>query len=683
MKRHPSIARRDFLKASAVAGVGLVISLYVPGCSRIEATPTKPASTPTPEPLAYLKPNVFVTLGTDGSVTITAPRPDMGQGTRTALPMILAEELGVDWTTVRVKQADAGAAYGNQQAGGSTSIQDFYTPLRLAGALAHHMLVRAAAEKWDVAPEQCSVKNGVVTNQQTNETLPFSALVSTAMTYNPADFRPVKLKDPADFTLIGTPVPRVEGPELVTGKGVFGMDVRAADMLYAVVAHCPVFGGKLLSFDDSDARKVPGVVSVVEIPSGIGPGGETRAVGVLARNTWSAIQGREALRVTWDEGPNADLSSAQIEKTLLEKVSAPAPEGSLVVYYTMPFLSHSPMEPINSTVSIGQGGCEMWAPTQNPQGLQAFISSTYDIPADKAQLHVPLVGGAFGRRLEFPSSGLPLPAFHIQESYELSRAAGVPVKVVWTRDDDMHYEYYHPLSVTRAGGSLDNPTSFGFRRIEADSFGIPTGAWRAVTNVPEAFAHESFIDELAIASKTDPLELRRKILGDRARAVLDMAAEIAGWGKPLPTGQGRGIAIHSTWGVSPCAQVAEVAVDEGGHVRVLKVTCVIDCGVAINPDMIKAQMEGGILFGLTMALKSQITIEKGRVVQSNFHDYPLLKMDEIPEIETFIVQSSDPPTGIGEMGNPPIAAAVANAIYAATGKRVRRIPFTPENVLAA
>ncbi len=686
MKRNPSIARRDFLKASAVAGVGLVISLYVPGCSQLEeTTPTIPAATPTPEPLAHLTPNVFVTLGTDGSVTITAPRPEMGQGTRTALPMMVAEELGVDWTTVRVVQADAGAAYGSQQAGGSTSVQQFYGPLRKAGALAHHMLVRAAAEKWDVTPDDCSVKNGVVTNKQTNETLPFGALVSAAMQYDPNDFLPIKLKDPAQFTLIGTPVPRVEGPEIVTGKTVFGMDVRAPDMLYAVVARCPVFGGRLVSFDDTEARKVPGVVSVVEIASGRDAAGETRAVGVLARDTWSAIKGREALKVTWDEGKNADLSSAEIEQKLLKLNTAPAPGGVLAAYYIMPFLSHSPMEPINSTVRMGAQDCEAWAPTQDPQILQAFLVQNYKISADNAVLHVPQTGGGFGRRLEYPSSNRVPPAFHLMEAAELAKAAGVPVQVVWTRDDDMHYEHYHPLSVTRAAARLDDPTTITTRRIEADGFGIPVGAWRAVTNVPEAFAHESFVDEYAAATKQDPVELRRLLFKNRARelAVLNLAVEKSGWGSPLPAGQGRGVAVHSTWDVSPCAEVAEVAVDEKGQVRVLKVTCAIDCGVAINPDMVKAQMEGGIIFGLTMALKSQITIEKGRVVQSNFHDYPLLKIDETPEIETFIVQSTETPTGIGEMANPPIAAAVANAIYAATGKRVRRIPFLPADVLAA
>ncbi len=687
MKPDPSLSRRDFLKVSSVAGVGLVLSLYISGCGRLESptaesTPTVRPPSPTPQPDAYLTPNVYVTIGTDGNVTITCPRPEMGQGTRTALPMILAEELGVDWAQVRIAQADAGFAYGDQQAGGSTSIQAFYTPLRSAGALARKLLVQAASEQWDVSPEECSVKNGRVTNSKTLETLPFSALVRAAMAYDPNKFLPAELKDPSEFTIIGTSVPRVDGPDIVTGKAIYGMDVRVPDMLFAVVARCPVFGGTLVSFDDSQARLVPGFVDVLEITSGAQAGGPTRSVAVLARDTWSAIQGRDALKVIWDEGVKASLSSAEIEKKMLDAATAPPGKNELVAYYTVPFLSHSPMEPINSTARAGAQDCEIWAPTQNPQGLQNFIARTYGLAPSNARLHVPLVGGAFGRRLELPVPNVEIPAFHLRESYELSLAAGVPVKVVWTRDDDMHFEYYHPLSVTRVSALLDDITTLDMRRMAAGDFGIPTGAWRAVTNVPDAFAHESFMDEFALATKQDPVELRRQVLNDRARTVLDLVVERSGWGGPLPAGHGRGIAIHSTWDVSPCAQVAEVAVDESGNVHVLRVVCVIDCGVAINPDMVKAQMEGGILFGLTSTLKASITIANGRVQQSNFHDYPLLKIDEIPEIETFIVESKAVPTGTGEMANPPIAAAVANAVFAATGKRIRRLPIRREDLAA-
>ena len=688
MKANPSLSRRDFLKVSSVAGVGLVIGLYVPACSRLEsaptdATPTPVLPTPTTAPDVFFSPNVFVNLGTDGTVTVTCPRPDMGQGTRTALPMILAEELGVDWPAIRIEQADADTAYGDQSAAGSTSIETFYMPLRKAGALARKMLVRAAADTWDVTPEACSVQHGIVTNIQTQEALPFSVLVRTAMAFDPNEFLPAELKDPKDFTIIGTSVPRVDGPDMVTGKAVYGMDVRVPDMLYAAVARCPVFRGQLISFDDSEARKVSGVVNVLEITSGSDGGRPTRSVAVLAHDTWSAIRGRDSLKVQWDEGPSASLSGDDIEKKLLEEMIYPPEDGELVAYYTVPFFSHSTMEPINSTVRLGQQDCEAWAPTQNPQALQKFITTTYGMLPDKARVHVPLVGGAFGRRIEFPSFSLTLPFVHLMESAELSKAAGVPVKVVWTRDDDMHFEYFHPLSVTRVAAALTDIRSMSVQRRDASGYGIPTGAWRAVTNVPEAFARQSFVDEFAVATKQDPIELRRQMLGDRQRAVLDLAVKKSGWGSELPPGHGRGIAIHSTWDQSPCAEVAQVVVDESGRIRVLKVTCAIDCGVAINPDMVKAQLEGGIIFGLTAALKAHITIDKGRVVQSNFHDYPLLKMNEVPEIETFVIKSTANPTGTGEMANPPVAAAVANAVYAATGKRIRRLPILPEGLVAA
>jgi isoquinoline 1-oxidoreductase beta subunit len=675
MKENSPLSRRDFLKVSSIAGLGLVIGLTIPGCSNQRSTSEILQETYTSEPEASFTPNVFVTLDTDGSVTITCPRPDMGQGTRTALAMIVAEELGVDWSSVRIVQADADIRYGNQQAGGSTSIEQYYTPLRQAGALVKKMMVYAAAAKWGISPSECSVHNSEVTNQQTGEAFHFRELVRPAMSYDPDDYLPVDLKDPADFSIIGTSAPRVDGLDMTTGKALYGMDVRMPGKLFAAVAHCPVFGGKLVSFDDSQARAIPGVSDVLEINCGMNGGIKTRGVAVVARDTWSAIRGRNALKVTWDEGSKANLNSADIEQSLIEQVTSPSEEGELVAYYTVPYFSHSPMEPINSTVWVGPQKCEVWAPTQSPQELQWFINRTYKVPLENIHLHVPLIGGGFGRRLEFHSNNLVLPAFHLMETYELSSAAGVPIQVVWTREDDMHFEYYHPMSITRVSAQLDDINSLKSRRVEGIGFGIPTGALRAVSNIPDAFAHESFIDEFAVATNQDSIELRRKMLNDRERAVLDLLVERSGWGSALPPGHGRGIAIHSTWGVSPCAQAVEVMVDASGRVHALRVVCAIDCGVVVNPDMVTAQMEGGILFGLTSTLKAQITISNGRVVQSNFHDYPLLQMNEAPKIEVYIVKSKANPTGVGEMANPPIAAAVANAVYAATGKRVRRLPI--------
>jgi isoquinoline 1-oxidoreductase beta subunit len=671
------LTRRDFLKVSAAAGVGIVISIYLPGCLQADRTPAA-----TTEPAAALAPNLFVTISTDGQVTITCPRPDMGQGTRTALPMILAEELGADWASVQVKQADADPAYGDQQTGGSTSIQVYYDPLRRAGAVGRALLIAAAAQLWSAPPESCTARNGLVTNRETGEQFSFGELVETAMTLPVPNPVAAGLSDPSEFTLIGTTVPRFDAPDIVTGRAVFGMDVRAQGVLYAAVARCPSFGGRLAGYDDAAALAVPGVVRVVEIQCGMDGTTPTRGVAVVARDTWSAIQGRSALRVDWEEGDGASLDSAQIEGQLRERAAIEATEGRLVAYYRVPYYSHAPMEPINSIAWVHEDRCEIWAPTQNPQLLRDRIAQTYHF--SEVVLHVPLVGGGFGRRLEFANTpGGNLPAMHLTEAVNISREVGAPVHVVWTRDDDIHFDYFQPLSVTRMTATLGNINSIQERRLDAAGYAVPTGALRAVTNIPQAFAHESFMDEYAAATGQDPVEVRRQVLQPRARTVLDLAAEQAGWGSPLPPGRGRGAAIHSTWGVSPCAEVAEVSVDADGRVRVERVVAAIDCGVAINPDLVRAQVEGGIIFGLSTTLKGEITIVGGRVQQSNFHDYPLLGMSESPEIEVHIVESTEDPTGIGEMANPPISAAVANAIFAATGKRVRRLPIRPEDILSA
>ena len=689
MKNSSTLNRRSFLKVTSIMGTGLVLSLYLPGCSQDQTPLPSPQKTPTKlatltlDVPSFFKPNVYITIGTDGTITLTCPRPDMGQGTRTALPMILAEELGADWSSIRVIQADADQVYGNQLTGGSSSIRNYYTTLRYAGAIARKMFIAAAAQIWSVPPESCFAENSIVTNKETMETLSYKDLVETVMTYDPINFQPIELKNPADFSIIGTPVPRVDSTDIVTGKAIYGMDVKVPGMIFAVAARSPVLGGKLVSFDDSQARSIPGVIDVIEITSGMNGINPNKSVAVLASDTWSAIRGREALNITWDDGTKVNLNSIDIEQQLLKDATSPPKDGELVAYYTVPFLSHSPMEPINNLTKVEGQQCEIWVPTQSPQDIQNFIVSTYNIPVSDTHVHIPLVGGGFGRRLELPDDNQRMPAFHITESYELSATAGKPIHLIWTREDDMHYEYYHPMSVTRVSAKLDDIGTLSARRVEANDYGIPTGAWRAVTNVPEAFAHESFLDEFAIATDQDPVELHLKILGDRAKAVLNLAVEQSGWGSSLPSRYGRGIAIHSTWNVSPCAQVAEVMVDESGKVHVLKVTCVIDCGVVINPNIVKAQMEGGILFGLTSTLKAYISIENGRIKQSNFDDYPILRMDEIPEINVFIIDSEVEPTGVGEMANPPIAAAVANAIYAATGKRVRRLPIFPEDITAS
>jgi isoquinoline 1-oxidoreductase subunit beta len=448
----------------------------------------------------------------------------------------------------------------------------------------------------------------------------------------------------------------------VTGKAVFGIDVVREQMLYAVVARSPAIDGHLTSFDDTQARSVPGVQQIVPLKD---------AVAVVADNTWSALEGRRQLVLTFEGGPTADFDSASAGERLRSTLEVePGPE-ELVAYYVVPFYSHAPMEPMNCVVDARPDGCEAWVSTQDPQRIKHALMSKTRLPDDKVIVHVPLLGGGFGRRLD---NNFPIP--YVTEAVDISLQVGKPVKVMWTREEDLQHDYYHPLSVTRVRASLAKVE----RPILArhDLTAVPTGAWRAVTNVPDAFARECFIDEYALALGRDPLDLRREFYPNgAARAVIDLAAEKAGWGTPLSAGRGRGLAYHSTWGVTPVAQVAEVSVDDGGQVRVERVVCAVACGQVINPDMVEAQMEGGIVFGLTAILKQEITISAGQVQQTNFDSYPLLRMDEAPAVEVYTVPSADPPSGIGEMANPVIAPAVANAIFAACGKRVRRLPIRP------
>jgi isoquinoline 1-oxidoreductase beta subunit len=678
------LTRRGFIKVSSAAGVGLLISIYLPGCSNdqkpvpaatstpVPTLPPTPTITPVPTPNVpdTIQPSVFVKIGEDDIVTITVHRSEMGQGVRTALPMILAEELDVDWKNVRVEQANADYAYGDQMTGGSVSVSTSYGTLRNAGAVARDLLLTAAAQTWNCDKAKCSTDKGTVIQQDTKEQLSYGQLVTTAGTLPVPSGYDIETKKEEDFRIIGTRVGRVDNRDIVTGKAIYGMDVKVPNMLYAVVAHNPVIGGAITSFDDSKAKQVPGVRQIVKLKTG---------VAVVADNSWSAIQGRQALALSFDDGDNANYSSAAEEQQLLQDATVTPGKNDLIAYYVMPFLSHSPMEPMNCVVDVRADRCEVWVPSQNPMQAKQMVMGATRLPEEAITLHVPLIGGGFGRRL---SDNFPIP--HMMEAAQISQAIGAPIKLFWTREDDLQHDYYHPLSVTRASAKLNdvqtliNCTS----RSEAGS-AIPTGAWRSVENVPEAFARESFIDEYAFATKQDPVELRRQIMYGPGKTVLELAAEKAGWGTPLPTGYGRGIAYHATWGVTHVAQVAEVSVDRDGRVQVHHVVCAVDCGIVINPDMVEAQMEGGIIFGLTTALKAAVSIEQGRVQQSNFHDYPLLRLDEAPVVEVYIVPSTESPTGIGEMSNPVIMPAVANAIFAATGKRIRRLPIKPEDLKAA
>jgi len=668
-----NISRREFLKVSTLAGAGLLIGVYLPGCASSPAPMVEPTITPkptaTPEPTDWLEPNIYLNIDNNGLVTINAFRSDMGQGIRTAIAMIVAEELDVVWSAVHIQQAPTDRAYGSQVTGGSVSISDHYGILRLAGATARKMLVAAAAQTWEVEPESCATENGWVLHPDGNQRLAYGDLVEAAATKrvpNPLD---VSTEDPKDFDIIGTRIGHWDAPHMLDGSAVYGIDVRIPDMLYATVARPPVFGAEPVSFDPTGAKAVEDVRNVVQIENG---------VAVVAENTWAAIQGRKALEITWDEGPLANLSSAQIRQALVAQASGPEESGTsievaantLEAAYDIPYLAHVTMEPMNCVADVRTDSCIVWAPTQNPQEALRRVAAITGLAPDSVTVHVPLIGGAFGRRLEVD---------YVEEAVQISQAVGRPIKVVWTREDDIQHDFYHPLSYHHASASLDEPDRLTVRSYSAERE-VPTGAWRAVGNVPEAFAHECFLDEVAAALGRDPYELRRELLPARARAVLELAATQADWGTPLPDGWGRGIAYHASFGVTPVAQVVEISVARDGTVQVHRVVCAIDCGTVINPDNVEAQMEGGIVFGLTAVLKGEITIENGRVQQSNLHDYPLLRMDEMPAIEVYIVPSDRNPSGVGEMGVPPIIPAVLNAVFDATGKRIRRLPIRTETL---
>ena len=672
------INRREFLKISFVAGTGLVVAVYLDGCKSpptpsgtptVEPTALAPTPTviptPTAEPLATLTPNVFVTIGEDGMVTITQHRSEMGQGVRTALPMILADELGADWNRVRVEQALADVKYGEQRTGGSVSVDTCYAPLRMAGAVTRQLLVNAAAQIWNLQAGDCYTENSLVIHRPTGKQLPFSDLITLASSMPVPSNDEVKLKDPIELKIIGKSLARVDNPEILTGKALYGMDMSLPGMLYAVVARCPVIDGKVASYDDRAARQVPGVRDVVPITSGIA---------IVAEGTWQAMQGRAALQVEWDPGPNITINSDEAEQALYEQASSSTPAvDELVKYYTFSYFAHATMEPMNCTVDLRPDGCEIWVPTQDAQLVHSHASSVLRRSASDIKVHVPLIGGGFGRRLEDGYAGIPISGDYVREALEVAQAVGTPIHLVWTRKDDFEHDLFHPLSVTRVRARLNDINSLSLQTFNVLAR-IPLGYWRSVSNPSEAFARESFLDEYAVATGVDPVELRRVYLNPRAQAVVDKVAEMAGWGSPMPEGSARGIAHFAAWRKTDVAQVAEVVVD-GTGIHVPRVFCAVDCGVAINPDMIVAQMESGIVFGLTAALKEAMEFQSGAALKTDFIDYPLLRFDEMPQVDVQIIPSSKHPTGIGEMSNPVIAPAVANAVFALTGQRLRKLPL--------
>lgn len=656
------INRRDFLKLVSVTSGGLVLALYLNACDKLPPElPLLSAKDPASEPGA-VTPSIYVKVDKEGILTVTAFRSEMGQGIRTALAMLVAEELDIAWENVRIEQTPADSRFGNQHTGGSVSVTKYYAALRNAGASARQMLLQAAARRWKVKAEDCRTEPGFAIHPKNGQKLAYGDLVEDAAKLNPP--LTVKTKE-KDFKILGTELGHWDAPQIVSGKAIFGMDVRVPGMLFAAIARCPVFEGRFSSVDDSAAKAVPGVKQVVKLDD---------RVAVLAENSWAAIRGRDALKITWDEGSKASLDSQQIMSEAAGRLVKSEEPGSLLeAVYEMPYEAHATMEPMNCTVHFHDDVCEVWVPTQSPQSVQKAVAQVSGLPEDKVTVYTPLIGGGFGRRLQVD---------YAVEAAQVAKAIGAPAQVLWTRADDMQHDFYHPLSVQYAYAPLDKP---GLPTVKREyGQGVPTGDWRSVGEFTAAYPKECFTDELAHRLGRDPLDLRRELYRDNPRAlgVINLAAEKSGWGSALPTGQGRGMAYHATFGVTHVCQVAEVEVDARENARVKRVVCAVDCGRVVNPGNIKAQMEGGIVFGLTAALKAEATLKNGRIQQSNFHDYPILRMDEMPLVEVYILESDEKATGIGEMGVPPIAPAVANAVFAATGARVRRIPIRPADLKA-
>ena len=710
-----NLSRRGFLKAGITAGGGLLLAFHVPVSRRwaIAATVRSEQATL----------NSWVRIARDGTVTVIVGQSEMGQGIMTAIPMIIADELEAEWSKVRIEQAPADPAYGDpgrggeQSTNGSRSIRNMLTLWRRAGAAAREMLVVAAAKEWGVPLGECVAEQSVVTHRPSGRKLTYGELADKAAAL-PVPKEP-KLKSPEQFRFIGKAVARLDTPEKVMGRGIYGIDVKVPGMLIATVQRCPVFGGKVASYDASKAKTVKGVRQVVQISSG---------VAVVADSYWAAKKGREALNITWDEGPNAQLSSAEITRIYAETAKQPGPtarkEGDAVnalggaaktidAVYEVPFLAHATMEPMNCTAHVRKDSCDVWVGTQNQTGTQRTAMRITGFPREAVNVNTMLLGGGFGRRGEQD---------FVADAVETSKAVDRPIKVIWSREDDTRHGHYRPATYNVFRAALDErgtPLAW-LHRIVAPSIGvqhgrqlqdgidslmtegaanlpytianlqveyiykdlgIPVGFWRSVGASQNAFITESFMDELAAAAKKDPFEFRRDLLtkATRHKGVLELAAEKGDWGKPLPQGRFRGIAVAFSYG-SYASEVVEVSIEKDGKVRVHRVVCALDCGTFINPDTVKAQVEGSIVWGLTAALYGAITIDKGRVQQSNFHDYPMLRMNEMPTVEVHIVPSSAPAGGVGEPGVPPLAPAVCNAIFAGTGKRIRKLPIRAEEL---
>jgi len=707
------LSRREFVAVGVAAGAGLVVGFYLPHGSGSGK--------------GVFSPNAYLRITPDNKVTIVCARSEMGQGVRTALPMILAEELEADWKQIEIEQAGASTLYGDQGTGGSASIKTTWDPMRKAGAAAREMLISAAALTWGVPRSACVAQTGNIVHSASKRQLSYGELVEKAATLPiPTD---VPLKQSKDYKIVGQRLARVDSPSKVKGEAVFGIDFRVPGMKYAVLSRCPTIGGKVVSFDDKESKKIAGVSYVGKIGDA--------AVAVVADSVWGAMEGRRVLNVSWDDGPNKALNTA----TVTEALKQAAAKKGMSLYsagdvskvtgrrisaeYQLPFMAHAPMEPGNCTANFHGTTCELWAPTQVPQDCRNAVAKALGLDPDQVEVHVTLMGGGFGRRLEYDYA---VEAALVSKALFDSKTS-TPVKVIWTREDDMRFSTYRPASLHQLSAVLDGagwPVAFTHRLVAPSISGqkgqpgpngvdpdlpdeaafiygvpnvsleyvpaetaVPLGWMRSVYALQAAFASESFIDELAVAAGKDPLEYRLHMLGQnkdqdihyfdttwrtaRMRGVLQVAADKAGWKNALPAGRFRGIACFGCFS-SYMAEVVEISM-ENDVPRVHRVVAAVDCGQVVNPSILEQQIQGGIVYALSNALRAKITIEKGRVVQGNFDDYAPLRMEETPVVEVYAVPSTEAPTGIGEPSVPPLTPALCSAIYSATKKRIRALPI--------
>lgn len=701
MERRDKQTRREFIKVVSVSGGGLILATYLPFNNMLAQIGDDPK---------IFSPSVYLKIDSNNVVTVIFHRSEMGQGVKTSLPMLIAEELEVEWEKIVIEQADADKKYGSQSTGGSWSIRSTWQPFRIAGATAREMLITAAANKWNTNRGNCYAEKGFIINKASGEKFSYGELVEEANKLPVPEN--VILKDPKDFKIIGKRIHRVDTPDKIHGKAKFGIDIVIPGMYYAALSRCPAFGGKVKSFDASKTKSLPGVIDVVQISNG---------VAVIADSTYNAFNGRDALVIDWDMGPNAKTSSEDIYNEMMKHIKSEGgefenrgdinsilkDEKQIEAIYEVPFLAHSPMEPMNCVAKFENGKAELWAPTQNAQNAQSEVAKVLGLKEKDVTVHITLMGGGFGRRL--------VSDFAV-EAAEISKASGKPVKLTWTRSEDMKGGYYRPPSMHVLKGSVTKdgkPFKFSHHviapsitqmrfnpnltveksEIKEGTVGleyqipnlritgtlipthVPISWWRAVYNTQNPFAVESFIDEMAYAAGKDPYAFRKEMLSDDSRLtnVMNMAAEKSGWGKKLSPGKGMGIAISTGYG-SYCAQVAEVTVT-GNKLKIDRYTAVIDCGIVVNPDSVEAQLEGAIAFALSAALKDEITIQNGGAKQSNFDDYEILTYDEMPIVDAYYVMNEYPVGGVGEVGVAACAPALCNAIFVATGKRIRKLPI--------